>query len=125
MTFSSFRHDKIQAVGSLRVHNNTFIIIVEVSCFEVISFEVIKRSTGPRVNVFMLSCFQVIIEMFHMTGVEMCVFVTVLLFCLMAAIMRMMIDSVYRSVERKEVTVKMKKIRGSYLRLRMKVLCRW
>ena len=63
--------------------------------------------------------------MFCMTGMEMCVFFTVLLFCLMAALTRMLIDSVYRSVERKEVTVKMKKIRGSYLRLRMKVLCKW
>ena len=63
--------------------------------------------------------------MFYMTGMVMCVLSTVLLFCLMAALMRVLIDSVYRSVERKEVTVKMKKIRGSYLRFRMKMLCKW
>ena len=63
--------------------------------------------------------------MFYMTGMVMCVLSPVLLFCLVAALMRVLIDSVYRSVERKEVTVKMKKIRGSYLRFRMKMLCKW
>lgn len=128
MTYSSFRHDKFKLWEHCAfITTLSIIIITEVGCFlRSLVFEVIK---GQLVNELMWSCcsvmFQVIVEMFCMTGMEMCVFFTVLLFCLMAALTRMLIDSVYRSVERKEVTVKMKKIRGSYLRLRMKVLCKW
>ena len=50
---------------------------------------------------------------------------TVLFLCLVVVIMWMLLASVGRSCGRKVVTVKMKKIRGSYLKLRMKLLCKW
>lgn len=63
--------------------------------------------------------------MLCMTEMEMSLLFTVLLLCLMVVIVCVLRASVDRSVGRRKVIIKMKKIRGGYPRLRMKLLCRW
>ena len=60
-----------------------------------------------------------------MMEMEMSLLFTVLLLCFVVVIACVIRASVDRSVERRKVTIKMKKIRGGYLRLRMKLLCKW